>query len=42
MARLVIGFLFGVVVTMLIFEQFPGGSDEAFGTLARAIRANTP
>jgi hypothetical protein len=42
MAKFFIGVLFGIAITMLFFENFPGGIQEAVGSAKRAIQAYTP
>ena len=42
MAKFWIGLLIGILITMLFYEQFPGGPPEAYSQAKTVIRNDTP
>lgn len=42
MTRFLLGIVVGIILTLLFFEIYPGGIDEASNDLNRAIAAHAP
>lgn len=42
MAKFWIGLLSGILLTLLFFENFPGGAEQGIAAVEQTVRTSTP